>query len=123
LSTQRNETVEGHRTPRGSSVPITYDMPMTGVIQGHWDVLRGSADALRFYHGPLGTTLTKLFDGSGAFFDTNAILAYLKRGWYRGGPNTNSGNLAIQIADYEFSKVAGAFTGRVTVQRPWPTHS
>lgn len=115
IVTQRNGTGS---TNRGSSVGITRDAWMAIRFKIHWSI-NGTSDTLDVWLGLNGSTLTQIVSVSGALFATDVTSAYFKQGLYTGG---TSNPISMQIANYQQSATAGAFSAFVTSQPALPTH-
>ena len=114
--TQRN----GSETAQSSAIPFSRNTWYAMRVSGHWSA-NGTSDTFKVWLGPNGGTLSQITNVSGALFSTDTTGAYVKQGLYRGYPNANAGNLAIQVANHKASLTSGAYASYVATQPNLPT--
>lgn len=115
-------TKDGGQTNQGSPIALVRGTWYAVVISAHTST-NHTSDTLDIWFGTNGSTLNHIVSiGSSAIWNSNTWDAYVKNGIYRGFPHENSGTLAIQVANYQFSNTLNAFSAQVTTQKTLPSH-
>lgn len=110
---------DGTQSDQGSSVAYSRGVWYAIRIQAHISA-NHTTDTIQAWLGLNGGALTQIVNvGSSPIFNSNSWDAYNKRGIYR-GPN-NAGNIAMRVANYQFSQTLNTFSSFVTSQPALPT--